>query len=135
MAADDSTNTTANNTSDSDDINSDESIAVIRQAKLDSFKMTQDPVLKSMVKQRDEVGEAIAIPIGWEQEIRKMQDDMKKHKWTVYGWIIYVLGKLVGLFMSVSAASMGAPFWFNALKSVANIRNSIAGGGSSNSKS
>ena len=62
----------------------------------------------------------LQIPIGWETE-----DWGKIKGYQGVELMTYALGKIIGLFMSIAAASMGAPFWFNALKSVSNLKNSV----------
>ncbi len=52
---------------------------------------------------------ATGLKLGWTQDPRSMD---------LYAWIV----KLVGLFMSALAVSLGAPFWFDTLKKVAAIR-------------
>jgi hypothetical protein len=60
----------------------------------------------------------LSIPIGWDTE-----DWDKIWGYSMQNKIVYMLAKFIGLFMSIAAASMGAPFWFNMLKSVSSIKN------------
>ena len=68
-------------------------------------------------KEYQDLKTQLSVPIGWDTE-----------NWSAI-WaystqekLLYMLGKLIGLFMSIAAASMGAPFWFNMLKSVSNLK-------------
>ncbi len=76
----------------------------------------------AMHKQMESMQEELQIPIGWKTE---NWDEIKAYKGTEL--LLYALAKIVGLFMSIAAASMGAPFWFSALKSVSNLRGSLGG--------
>ena len=69
-------------------------------------------------KEYENLKAELSIPIGWDTE-----------KWTeIWAYsnqdkLLFVLAKIIGLFMSIAAASMGAPFWFNMLKTVSNLKN------------
>jgi len=43
--------------------------------------------------------------------------------WALLGWVVWLFGKhLFGWMLTTAAVSLGAPFWFDALKKVVNIR-------------
>lgn len=58
--------------------------------------------------------QGISLPIGWETE-----QTPKGKEWA------YWFKKLAGLIISIGAVSAGAPFWFDMLKNVMNIRSSL----------
>jgi hypothetical protein len=60
---------------------------------------------------RTQLAQGTSLPIGWETEQGS-------------GWK-YWLKKLAGLIISIGAISAGAPFWFDMLKKVMNIRNAL----------
>jgi len=64
---------------------------------------------------RTQLAQGTTIPIGWEtEEIPKCN-----------AWWGYCLRKLAGLAISIGAVSAGAPFWFDMLKNVMNIRSAL----------
>jgi len=67
------------------------------------------------------------IPIGWntnaEMNVFKSQHiHMKSNFWIC---TLYCISKFFGLMISVFAICMGAPFWFDILNKVANLRSSL----------
>jgi hypothetical protein len=64
---------------------------------------------------RTQLAQGTTIPMGWETE--EIPSDN-----ALWG---YWLRKLAGLIISIGAVSAGAPFWFDMLKNVMNIRNSL----------
>ncbi len=59
-----------------------------------------------------------SIPLGWNKhEFRHIKG---------WGWIWFFLSKFFGLTATVLAISMGAPFWFDMINKVANLRNTGA---------
>jgi hypothetical protein len=72
------------------------------------------------VKEYQNLKTELSIPIGWSTEnwVEIWNMDMQAK-------MLYFLAKFVGLFMSIAAASMGAPFWFNMLKSVSSMKNKV----------
>jgi hypothetical protein len=93
----------------------DAAVAVAEVAATESFGAAKQA---AAAKEYQTLKTQLSIPIGWDTE-----------NWTeiwAYGTqdkIMYILAKFIGLFMSVAAASMGAPFWFNMLKTVSSIKN------------
>jgi hypothetical protein len=73
------------------------------------------------------------IPIGWntkaEFNIFKSQHGVnsKQKTTTCDGWLwtLFFISKFFGLMITVFAVSMGAPFWFDMLNKVANLRSSL----------
>lgn len=64
---------------------------------------------------RIQITQGTTIPIGWETE--EIPSDN-----ALWG---YWLRKLAGLIISIGAVSAGAPFWFDMLKNVMNIRSAL----------
>ncbi|MDP1728450.1 MAG: hypothetical protein Q8M15_16820 [Bacteroidota bacterium] len=68
------------------------------------------------------------IPIGWKLDAEKaiykssLAKSMKFNCWDSFG---FWLQKICGLLITILAVSLGAPFWFEVLGKVANLRNSI----------
>ncbi len=56
----------------------------------------------------------LALPIGWPDPVQPATDPL--------GIIFYILRKLVGLGVTVFAISQGAPFWFDLLNKLTNLR-------------
>jgi hypothetical protein len=62
----------------------------------------------------DQVREQIApFPLGWDEQTRERFGK---------GDVWFFLMKLLGLAMTVVAVSLGAPFWFNVLRNLMNLR-------------
>lgn len=78
---------------------------------------------------------ATFIPIGWntaaEFEVFKTQHRNKRNMGWM--WTLFYISKFFGLMITVFAISQGAPFWFDMLNKVANLRSSLKPG-STNSK-
>lgn len=73
-----------------------------------------------LINLREEVTQNTTIPLGWKLE--KLPPCTKEDIWP---WLAYWVRKLTGLLISIGAISAGAPFWFDMLKNVVNIRNSL----------
>ncbi|MEP6466804.1 MAG: hypothetical protein ABJB05_10895, partial [Parafilimonas sp.] len=57
-----------------------------------------------------------SIPLGWsEAELSKAKES---------GWFLFVLAKIIGLAVTIIAIMMGAPFWFDVLNKISNLRGS-----------
>ncbi|MEY4925940.1 MAG: hypothetical protein RI894_376 [Bacteroidota bacterium] len=111
--------TNSSETTGNDSGYSDAEMAQNQNEEADSMAIARS--YGAMHEQMEQMQGELQIPIGWETE--------KWDKISAYRGMelaTYILGKIVGLFMSIAAASMGAPFWFSALKSVSNLRNSVA---------
>jgi hypothetical protein len=57
-----------------------------------------------------------ALPLGWGDETFPTWD------WQTFAPYIFVFLKLIGILATTLALSLGAPFWFDLLQKVANIR-------------
>jgi hypothetical protein len=64
---------------------------------------------------RAQLAQGTTIPMGWETE--EVPNDN--------ACCGYLLRKLAGLIISIGAVSAGAPFWFDMLKNVMNIRSAL----------
>jgi len=96
--------------------------------KIKQKAMANDPVMKLTINQLsdslkaklDVINKANAalresIPLGW-----SLSEFAGNKKW--YEWAGLWFGKLVGMVITVLAVMMGAPFWFDVLNKVSNIR-------------
>jgi hypothetical protein len=63
------------------------------------------------------------LPLGWEHGIPPYKDNLdgSKEAWFYIKW---GLGKLVGLLITALALTLGAPFWFDTINKLVNIRSS-----------
>ncbi|HAK79346.1 MAG TPA: hypothetical protein DCM71_21180 [Runella sp.] len=73
-----------------------------------------------LVNLHEGVTQNTTIPLGWQLE--KLPTCTKDG---IGAWLAYWIRKLAGLLISIGAISAGAPFWFDMLKNVVNIRNSL----------
>jgi hypothetical protein len=70
-----------------------------------------------------EILNEISLPIGWTKENLREQLNWRTNK--VNGWsVVPVLTMITGWIVSGLAIAMGAPFWFDLLSKVMNVRNS-----------
>ncbi|HEY6978223.1 MAG TPA: hypothetical protein VH396_18105 [Chitinophagaceae bacterium] len=86
----------------------------------DTTKLTIDQLNDSLKAKINVINEANAalkesIPIGWAKSEFAAQKDGAD-------WVAFVLTKLVGMAVTVIAIMMGAPFWFDVLNKISNIR-------------
>jgi hypothetical protein len=70
---------------------------------------------------------ATFIPIGWNQQAEfsvfiSQHKDMKPECWA---WTLFYISKGFGLLITVFAICLGAPFWFDVLGKIANLRSSL----------
>ena len=67
------------------------------------------------------------IPIGWntDSEINVFKSQHYNMKCDFWIYTLYYISKIFGLMITVFAISMGAPFWFDMLNKVANLRSSL----------
>jgi hypothetical protein len=56
-----------------------------------------------------------SMPIGWQESSQKPGEP----------WLLYALRKLGGLLITTLAVCLGAPFWFDVLNKMANLRSSL----------
>jgi hypothetical protein len=83
--------------------------AVVQQASDQDFCSTPDDQARCAVEARN-VLESTGIPLGWSTP--NPQDG-------IWGWPL----KVLGLLLSVGAATLGAPFWYRFLDRVGTLRN------------
>lgn len=69
---------------------------------------------------RTQLAQGTSLPLGWGDEAPPHFSCKSCCDWWVY-W----LKKLAGLIISIGAVSAGAPFWFDMLKNVMNIRSAL----------
>ncbi len=82
-------------------------------------KILTDTINTSRLKGKyNELKKEIGLPLGWSSV--NFQTAFVDQPFQ--GKFLFLLAKCLGLFMSIAAASMGAPFWFNMLKSVTSLR-------------
>ncbi|HYW19469.1 MAG TPA: hypothetical protein VE956_09180 [Nodularia sp. (in: cyanobacteria)] len=90
---------------------------IVERNKLDSSEN-----LAKLKKETEEVLADIALPIGWNAINLEQQIDWHPSK--IYDFSIWkFLTMIFGWFVSGIAISMGAPFWFDLLGKVVNVRN------------
>ena len=70
---------------------------------------------------------ATFIPIGWNQQAEfsifiSQHKDLKPECWA---WTLFYISKGFGLLITVFAICLGAPFWFDVLGKIANLRSSL----------
>lgn len=61
--------------------------------------------------------------LGWEPDLKRF--DGEQGTWAAVWWF---LGKILGLFITAGALLMGAPFWFDMLKKLISVRQSLRPG-------
>lgn len=66
---------------------------------------------------RQKVNSSISLPLGWDKTNLDQQAEESK------GWFWSPLGRLLGWIISGFAIMMGAPFWFELLGKIINVRN------------
>ncbi len=81
-------------------------------------KEDKDPM--AMVKKLQANLQELGLPIGWNCDAHQKDDIRGKPE----GWAEWFV-KLLGLFISALAISMGAPFWFDVLKKMIDVRKKI----------
>jgi hypothetical protein len=92
-----------------------------RSAALDdTTKLTIDQLNDSLKAKINTINEANAalkesIPLGWS----KSQFTTQKSSWD---WVGFIFTKIVGMALTVIAIMMGAPFWFDVLNKISNLR-------------
>jgi hypothetical protein len=72
--------------------------------------------LARVTKARDEL-EKLSVPLGWCEEDCQ-PDDPRRPPTTLYPLLL----KIIGILISILAVSQGAPFWFDVLQKVSNLR-------------
>jgi hypothetical protein len=69
---------------------------------------------------RAQLTQGTGLPIGWQEE---QPPHCSCKNCSI--WLAYWFKKLLGLIISIGAVSAGAPFWFDMLKNVMNIRSAL----------
>jgi hypothetical protein len=106
--------------------------AVLREALVSAAKETTRAGLAEPREQPDAAAalaqlrgiearmQELRIPLGWEQEFPRQE----KRPWmeAVGAFLLLLLVKLPGLGFTILAVSLGAPFWFDMLNKVVNVR-------------
>ncbi len=96
--------------------------ALAKTAQSDSVKLTVQQLDSSInanikvIKNAETVLKA-SFPLGWVNSSYSESRDFGD-------WILFWIGKLIGMALTVVAIMMGAPFWFDILNKVSNIRGS-----------
>lgn len=85
--------------------------------KQDTVEKTQEQIsldLEDKLKDLNEANAAVksAIPVGWGSTDFKGIDN----------WFLFIISKIGGFAATVLAIAMGAPFWFDILNKIANLR-------------
>lgn len=83
--------------------------AAARSADLDSIKIAVDAIRDYHHKLT-----AYGLPIGWQHVKQRFKDDVSA--------FLYGLTKVLGLIITGLAVSLGAPFWFDTLNKLVNLR-------------
>lgn len=91
------------------------------QTSNDTTRLTLNQLQDSLQAKVESINKAKAaldqsIPLGW----TKMEFSSAKES----GWLLFVLIKIIGLAVTVIAIMMGAPFWFDVLNKISNLRGS-----------
>ncbi len=60
---------------------------------------------------------SLGIPMGWNRDLIPMTENNTDY------WL-WILSKVMGLFITIFAVSLGAPFWFDLLNKLINLRSS-----------
>jgi len=81
-----------------------------------TVKETQPQNAKEIAGQLKQLTNELGLPIGWSSEPNLPVSVPR----TVGDWVL----KLMGLFLTTGAVSLGAPFWFDVLNKLVNIRSS-----------
>jgi hypothetical protein len=89
-----------------------------------AIQIEPDPANPSDINQIDAnaILKEVELPIGWSNG--NLQQQMNRTKYRINGWPIFsILSMIVGWLLSGMAIAMGAPFWFDLLGKVMNVRN------------
>jgi hypothetical protein len=90
--------------------------SVIKSAQIITNQSEPNPCNASLNVTLDAIEELKMIPLGWSQEPHGPFD------FNEYGYLNWFFLKLGGLLVTVFAISLGAPFWFDSLSKLVNIR-------------
>ncbi len=95
-------------------------VLLLKQGSLnDTAKLNLQQLTESIEAKRKDINTAYAamkasMPLGWNVEEFK---DLKG-----LNWVTFILSKIVGLSVMVFAVLLGAPFWFDVLNKISNLR-------------
>jgi len=89
--------------------------AVVARAEA-AQPVAEAPSLKQVASDVTELDQ-LALPIGWTAETRPEGSGE---------WLLRILLKVVGLLLTASALTLGAPFWFDVLSKIARLRSAGA---------
>jgi hypothetical protein len=67
---------------------------------------------------------ANALPIGWERERGRFEEAKANNA----DLALYIILKIIGLFLTIGAINLGAPYWFQQLRSLMSLRFGMHGG-------
>jgi hypothetical protein len=95
---------------------SDKTVRAAVVARANAVKSGEPANLPTVAKQVGAMKQ-LEVPIGWSVESRPQGAG---------GWIVRLLLKVLGLLLTASALTLGAPFWFDALSKVARLRSAGA---------
>lgn len=89
-------------------------------AQDDTMKLTVNQLSDSLKTKMKEINEAEAalkesFPLGWSRSQFVAQK-------TGLDWLEFIFSKLIGMAVTVIAIMMGAPFWFDVLNKISNMR-------------
>lgn len=73
--------------------------------------------LDEALKVKDELAE-LGLPIGWQTADIPDKDESDEN----ISWSLFLLSKVLGLIVTAVAVSLGAPFWFDLLNKLVNLR-------------
>jgi hypothetical protein len=110
---------------DADDMDSTELLAAQGQAS-DSENLARATRAVGEIRNlQEQIGSF--IPLGW--RVAEFSQYCMKHygkkDFRLDGLCLFLISKLTGLVLTILAIMLGAPFWFDVLTKVANIRNSL----------
>lgn len=74
-----------------------------------------DASLKNL-KDADSLLTQLPIPLGWPSNTERLQS------FCFGDWVMLATRKMLGFLLTAFAVSLGAPFWFDALQNIANLR-------------
>jgi tetrahydromethanopterin S-methyltransferase subunit B len=90
--------------------------SVIKSAQIITNQSEPNPCNASLNVTLYAIDELTMLPLGWSKEPHGPFD------FNEYGYLNWFFRKLGGLLVTVSAISLGAPFWFDSLSKLVNIR-------------
>jgi hypothetical protein len=103
-----------------DSIRSKMELVKERNTKDDTTRITLKQLDSTLNVKRNDINTAYAavktsIPIGWSvAEFKPLKDG--------WDWAAFIISKIVGLTIMVFAILLGAPFWFDVLNKISNLR-------------